>query len=68
LKPPKGTDENRVALIQIGDSHDEFLYDQFFGLKNTIRKILLVCTENLRVRNPYFEKYTPEYYTAAFFL
>lgn len=52
-----------MALIEVGESHDECLYSQIFALKNSGRKVLLICTEKLRARNPHFEQHIFEYYT-----
>lgn len=66
LKQSKGTDENVVALIEVGGSHDECLYSQIFSLKNSGKKVLLICTEQLRERNPHFEQYISEYFCVQF--
>ena len=66
MKQPKEADENVVALIEVGESHDECLYSQIFALKNSGSKVLLICTEKLRARNPHFEQHISEYYTVPF--
>ena len=66
MKQPEGTDENVVALIEVGESHDECLYSQIFALKNSGRKVLLICTEKMRARNPHFEEHIFEYYSVSF--
>jgi len=44
-----------IALMEIGGSHDECLFSQLYALSNAGKTVFLVCTQDLRDRNPHFE-------------
>jgi len=45
------------AIVEIGGSHDECILSQLVALKATGSVITLVCTPEIRKRNPFFEPY-----------
>lgn len=55
-----------VALMEIGGSHDECLYSQLYALKNSGRKVYLVCTQDIKDRNPHFEELLEDFIIVEF--
>ncbi|OFZ60332.1 MAG: hypothetical protein A3D92_11765 [Bacteroidetes bacterium RIFCSPHIGHO2_02_FULL_44_7] len=53
--------QETVALVEIGGSHDECLLTQMHALKEAGCRLLLVCTQELRARNPHFEEWIDNY-------
>ena len=51
-----------IALIEIGGSHAECLLSQMHAIKSNGFKIVLICTIDIRTRNPIFEEYVDEFY------
>ena len=47
----------KVALIEIGGSHEECMLTQMIALKSINASITLICTPEIKARNPHFEKY-----------
>ncbi len=45
-----------VALMEVGGSHDECLYSQIYALNNAGHKVYLICTKEIKDRNPSFEE------------
>lgn len=45
----------RIALVEIGRSHDECLLTQFNALKSIDAEIHLICDSNVRERNEYLQ-------------
>ena len=58
--------QNIVALMEIGGSHDECLYSQLFALNNSGRKVYLVCTQDIKDRNPHFEALLEDFIIVEF--
>ncbi len=54
---------NSVVLIEIGGSHDECLLTQMHAIKSLGHEIVLICTNNIKARNPIFTNYVDEFYT-----
>lgn len=54
--------EPRIALIEIGGSHDECLLTQMHALKTRGKEILLITTQEVVDRNPVFESYVHEFF------
>ena len=54
---------NSIVLIEIGGSHDECLLTQMHAIKAKGHEIVLICTENIRTRNPIFKEYVSEFIT-----
>ncbi|MGB0914444.1 MAG: hypothetical protein ACPGVI_00155 [Crocinitomicaceae bacterium] len=55
-----------VALMEIGGSHDECLYSQLFALSKSGRKVYLVCTQEIKDRNPHFEALLEDFIIVEF--
>ncbi len=55
-----------VALVEIGGSHDECLFTQIVALKNRNCGVILVCTKEIRSRNPHFEEWIDQYIEIEF--
>lgn len=55
-----------IALIEVGGSHDECLLTQIHALKRHQCNILMICTQEIRERNPQFENYIDEFYILSF--
>lgn len=53
--------QQTVALVEVGGSHDECLLTQMHALKEAGCKLLLVCTQELRDRNPQFDQWVDKY-------
>ncbi len=47
----------KVALIELGGSHEECMLTQMIALKAINTSITLICTPEIKARNPHFEKY-----------
>lgn len=47
----------KVALIELGGSHEECMLTQMIALKSTNSSITLICTPEIKERNPHFEQY-----------
>jgi hypothetical protein len=47
----------KVALIEIGGSHEECMLTQMIALKSINASVTLICTPEIKARNPHFEKY-----------
>lgn len=47
----------KVALIELGGSHEECMLTQMIALKSINASITLICTPEIKARNPHFEKY-----------
>lgn len=56
----------KIALAEIGGSHDECLLSQMKSLKARGAHLTLVCTQELKDRNPYFDRYIDEYFIVSF--
>jgi len=54
---------NSVVLIEIGGSHDECLLTQMHAIKSLGHEIVLICTNNIKDRNPTFKNYVNEFHT-----
>lgn len=50
-------EENSIhcALLELGGSHDECMYSQLIAFKDRGMKVTLICTSEIRERNPHFE-------------
>ena len=66
MKSTKNTVPETIALLEIGGSHDECLYSQLFALKSVNKKVLLICTAELKERNPHFDAFVDDYFIVAF--
>ncbi len=55
-----------VALVEIAGSHDECLLTQILALKHRNCDVVLVCTPEIRARNPFFEQYVDHYIELEF--
>ena len=55
-----------IALIEVGGSHDECLLTQMYALKSRGCSIVMICTQEIRERNPQFENYIDEFYIVSF--
>lgn len=53
---------NSVVLIEIGGSHDECLLTQMHAIKSLGHEIVLICTSNIKDRNPIFKNYVDEFH------
>jgi glycosyltransferase involved in cell wall biosynthesis len=62
LKSSKDNTEDVIALVELGGSHDECLYSQIYALRSTGRKVLLVCSQEIRDRNQHFENEIHDYF------
>lgn len=51
----------KIALIEIGGSHDECLYSQMNAIKSAGHFTILVCTLELEQRNPHFRAVVDEF-------
>ena len=58
--------EDFVALMEIGGSHDECLYSQLYSLTNSGRTVTLICTQEIRDRNPGFESLVDSFIIVSF--
>lgn len=47
----------KVALVEIGGSHEECLLSQMIALKSAGAQITLICTAEVQNRNPHFAAY-----------
>jgi hypothetical protein len=47
----------KVALIELGGSHEECMLTQMIALKAINASITLICTPEIKARNPHFENY-----------
>jgi len=54
---------NSIVLLEIGGSHDECLLTQMHAIKALGHEIVLICTSNIKNRNPIFKNYVDEFYT-----
>jgi len=54
---------NSIVLIEIGGSHDECLLTQMHAIKSLGHEIVLICTDNIKDRNPIFQNYVDELIT-----
>lgn len=48
---------NKIAIVEVGGSHDECILTQLLALHSRKKDILLICTKEVADRNDYFEKY-----------
>ncbi|MDX2359460.1 MAG: hypothetical protein QNK23_01545 [Crocinitomicaceae bacterium] len=63
----KSAGNNRtVALIEVGGSHDECLLSQMHALNTTGNRVVMVCTPEIRERNPIFDSYVDKYFVTHF--
>lgn len=51
-----------IVLIEIGGSHAECLLSQMHAIKTKGHEIVLICTDNIKVQNPIFDKYVDKFY------
>lgn len=58
--------QETVALVEVGGSHDECLLTQMHALKEAGCKLLFVCTQELRERNPHFDQWVDNYFIVDF--
>lgn len=56
----------KVALIEIGGSHEECMLSQMIALKSVGANITLICTADIKNRNPHFEKYVDAFLVVGF--
>ena len=56
----------KIALIEIGGSHEECLLSQMIALKSVGAHLTLICTQDLQNRNPHFEKYVDAFLIVGF--
>lgn len=47
----------KIALIETGGSHEECLLSQMIALRSAGANLTLICTLEVKERNPHFEKY-----------
>lgn len=47
----------KTALIEIGGSHEECLLTQMMALRSAGHRLTLICTPEIKARNPHFERY-----------
>lgn len=52
----------RIALVEIGGSHDECMLTQMHAIRNYGHAIVLITTANVAERNPIFKEYVNEIY------
>lgn len=57
---------SRVAIVEIGGSHDECILSQLIGLKEAGAWIALCATRNLYERNPKFATLVDEFHEVVF--
>jgi hypothetical protein len=50
----------RIALVEIGGSHDECLLTQMHAIRNAGHEVLLITAANVAERNPIFKEYVHE--------
>lgn len=50
----------RIALVEIGGSHDECLLTQMHAIQNRGHEMVLITTTDVANRNPIFDKYVSE--------
>jgi len=65
LKSTAQNDIETIALVEVAGSHDECLLSQMHALKNSGRRVVLVCTPEIKERNPIFEKYVDAYFVTT---
>jgi len=51
-----------IIIVEIGGSHDECLLTQMHAIKKHGHKIILICTNNIKNRNPEFIKYVDKFH------
>lgn len=59
--------QSTVALVEIGGSHDECLLSQLVALKSRNCKVILVCNQRIKERNPHFTKWVDQWIIVDFF-
>lgn len=52
---------NKIVLVEVGGSHDECLLTQLLALETLGYSVKLICTENIKERNPHFIPYIDEW-------
>lgn len=62
LKSQEEISNETVALIEVAGSHDECLLTQLHALRKAGCSAVLVCTQEIRERNPLFEQYVDDFY------
>jgi len=60
MKTTLKSNNNTVALIEIGGSHGECLLTQIHAIKKDGKKVLLICTDSIINRSPALKKYSNE--------
>lgn len=55
-----------IALVEIAGSHDECLYSQITALKSRGYRVVLVCTPEMKERNPHFQEGVDEFLVHSF--
>jgi len=55
-----------IALIEVAGSHDECLLTQMHAIRGSGNRVVLVCTQEIRERNPHFEPYVDSFYIVSF--
>jgi hypothetical protein len=55
-----------IALIEVAGSHDECLLTQMHAITNSGNRVVLVCTQEIRERNPHFEPYVDAFFIVTF--
>ena len=66
MKSQEEISNETVALIEVGGSHDECLLTQLHALQKAGCSVVLICTQEIRERNPIFENYVDDFYIANF--
>lgn len=56
----------KIALIELGGSHEECLLSQMIALRDAGAQLTLICTQELQNRNPHFEKYVDAFLIVGF--
>jgi hypothetical protein len=58
--------EHKVALVELGGSHDECMLSQLIALKRSGSHVTLVALQELIDRNPFWEPYVDQYHVLEF--
>jgi len=58
--------EHKVALVELGGSHDECMLSQLIALKRSGSHVTLVALQELIDRNPFWETYVDQYHALEF--
>jgi|GEM_PF-315368 len=65
---PKRMENNvlKIALLEIGNSHEECLLTQMVALKSAGAHLTFICTQEMKDRNPHFAPYIDVFEIIAF--